>query len=108
MVWDFEFGHGVEARVDLLAVDLGAQNPGAQQARAHDGGGLVYGAEQGRVARERAELVGIERREQFEIAYGDRIEHQRVLLLVVARRVQVQRQPQRLIAFAVLAEVSRR
>ncbi len=41
----FEFGHRIQARFDFGARKLGAQNPGAEQTRAHDRDGLVDGAE---------------------------------------------------------------
>jgi hypothetical protein len=40
-----ELGDGIEAGFDLRPGKLRAQNPGAEQARAHDDDGLIDGAE---------------------------------------------------------------
>ena len=86
-----QFGDGVEPRVDFLAVDLRPQHPGAEQARAHAGDGLVDGAEQGGGAPGGARgFVGIERGEtssRLRTVTGSSTE--RILLLVIADGVEM-------------------
>ena len=83
-----ELGDGVEAGFDGFAVDERAENPGAQQARAHAGDGDVEGGEQ-RGRSGAAGFFGEDRIDELEIADGDGIEDQRVVLLVVADAVEV-------------------
>ena len=83
-----ELRDGAEARFDGFAVDQRAQNPGAQQTRAHAGDGDVEGGEQ----RGRAAAAGFlveDGIDEFEIADGDGIEDERVVLLVVADAIEV-------------------
>ncbi len=83
-----ELRDGVEAGFDGFAVDERAKNPGAQQARAHSGDGDIERGEQ-RGWAAAAGFFGEDRIDEFEIADGDGIEDQRVVLLVVADAVEV-------------------
>src|SRR4029077_1222712 len=73
-----EFGDGVQALFNFGAGNGGAKNPRAQKTGAHAGRGLVERGEErgGRVVARRGG-------DQFEIADGDVVEDERVLLLVV-------------------------
>ena len=89
----FQLGDGVQARFDFVAIDFRTQHPGAQQARAHAGDRGVNGRQQrSRASTVRAarSFVGKQRRDQFQVADGDRVQNQRVLLLVEAQRIEVQ------------------
>src|SRR5882724_1680240 len=78
----------VEAFFDGVAVNQGPKNPGTQKARAHSGDGdIERGDERGR--RVFARVVGKNRGQQFKVAHGNRVEHQRVVLFVVANAIEV-------------------
>ncbi len=72
---------GVEPFIDDVAIDERAKNPGTEQTGAHPGNGdIESGYKSGGSVF--AGVVGKNRREQFEIAYGDGIENQRIVLFV--------------------------
>ncbi len=78
-------GDGVEALIDLGDIDRGAQHPGAQQALAHRGEGVVEGAEEGYGV----SGAGKEGLDQLKVADGYGVEDEAVLALVVADAVDV-------------------
>jgi len=78
----------VETGFDGPAIDLGTQNPGAQQARPHARNGDIERRDQ-RGGSAFAGVVGEDRRKQFQISHGDWIEDQGVVLLVVANSIEV-------------------
>ncbi len=83
----FEGGDGVETGFDFVDCDFGSRDPGAEEAGAHGGGGVVEGGDERGVGLGGVE--GIERLEELEIARGDVVEEQGVLLLVVVDGVDV-------------------
>ncbi len=84
-----EVRDGIEARLDAVAIDERPENPGTQETRAHAGHrGVQHSNESGGAARA-AGFLGEERREQLQIADGNGIEHESVVLLVVAHAVEM-------------------
>src|SRR5260221_8726133 len=83
-----QMGHGVEACLDGRAIDERAKNPGAQEAGAHAGDGDIERGDQSGWDIF-AGVIGKNRIEQFEIADGDGIKDQRVVLFVVADAIEV-------------------
>jgi len=67
----------------------GAQNPGAQEARAHAGHGGVKRGDQSCRSSRAAGVLGEDGREQLQIADGYGIEDESVVLLVVADAVEM-------------------
>ncbi len=84
-----EVSDGGEARVDGVAIDERTKKPGAQEARAHPRHGDVQGGDQRGGSRGAAGFLGKNGREQLEIADGNGIENERVVVLVVADAIQV-------------------
>jgi len=82
-----QLGDSVEASFDGVGIDERAQKPRAQEARAHTGDGDVESSDDGGGVL--AGLFGENWRDEFEIANGDRIEDERVVLLVVADAIEV-------------------
>src|SRR5580765_2273986 len=78
----------IEARVDGGAINERTKNPGTQKAGAHTGDGDVKSGDE-RGGSVFAGVVGKNRREEFEVANRDGIEHQRVVLFVVANAIDV-------------------
>jgi hypothetical protein len=79
---------GAKARFDGVALKQRAENPGAKQSRGHAGDGSVERGEQrgGTAARR---FFGEDGIDQLEIANGNGIEDQRIVLLIVANAVEV-------------------
>ena len=79
----------IQTGVDFRDVDRRAQQPGAQQALAHGGHGGVDRAEQ----RDAGIGAGEERFDQFQVAHGDRVQHQAGLPLVESDAVHMAQGP---------------
>jgi len=77
----------VEASFDGVAIDQWTQKPRTQQSRAHTSDGDVESSDDGGGVL--AGLFGENWRDEFEIAHGDGIENERVVLLVVADAIEV-------------------
>ncbi len=77
-----------EASFDGFALDERAEHPGTQQARAHAGDGDVERGDEGYRAA-RAAVFREDGRKQFEIADGNGVEDESVLLFVVAYAVEM-------------------
>ncbi len=94
MVCDFQFRHGIETRCDFAAIAFAAAATRRAALRAWP----MPVAVSADCARSRGEpgqccaelLFHVERRGKFEIAQGHRVEHHRVLLLVIADGIEMQ------------------
>src|SRR5213082_1831149 len=78
---------GIKTALNGLTLDERPEKPGAQQARAHPSNGSVERRNQRSGATRSASFLGEYGREQFQIADGYGIEHQSVVLLVIADAV---------------------
>src|SRR5437588_3729006 len=88
-----EVRDGIKTALNGLTLNERPENPGAQQARAHAGySGVQRGDKRRRTACSR-NFLGEDRRKQFQIAHGNGIEHQSVVLLVVADAVEMLQGP---------------
>src|SRR5438045_6854588 len=77
-----------EARFDCIAVEERAKNPGTKQSRAHAGDGGVERREKRGGAGARG-FLGEDGSDELEIADGDGIEDQGIVLLVITHAVQM-------------------
>src|SRR5205814_6039300 len=78
----------VEAFFDRVALNQRAKNPGTQKTCAHSGNGDVERRNQ-RSRNVFARVVGENRCEQLEVADGNRVEHQSIMLFVEADAVEM-------------------
>src|SRR5258708_32638178 len=81
-------GYGAEAGFDDVEIDERAKHPGAEHAGAHAGDGGIESGDQGGGAGGLG-FFGEDGRDEFEIAYGDGIEDERVVLLVTADAIRM-------------------
>jgi len=84
-----ELCHGIEARLNGLTLDQRPQNPGAQQARAHAGHGNVQRGNESRGATRTPDFFRENGSKQLQVAHRNGIEHQGIVLLVVADAVEM-------------------
>ncbi len=80
-----QLADGIQPAVDFRAVERGAEQPLAQETPAHARLSLVEDVEQRGVGA----LAGEQRLDQFEVAYGDRVEHHACGAVVVGGTVEV-------------------
>src|ERR1700676_4619061 len=83
-----EVGDGFEARFDGVAIQKGPENPRAQKTRAHTRDGRIKSGDESHGPAS-GSLLGKDWGEEFQIADGDRIEDERLVLLIVAHALQV-------------------
>ena len=84
-----EMGDRGVPRFDGFAVDERAENPGAQQPRAHSGDGYVERGNQRGWAARASRFLREDGCEELEISNGDGVENEGIVLFVVADGVEM-------------------
>src|SRR5689334_6448672 len=97
--------HGAEACFDGIAIEERTENPRPKQARRHPrNGGIERSKQRGRTAARR--FFRKNRSNELEIAHGDWIENERIVLLVIANAVEMAQRFQRCYSIAVRSTIT--